>query len=177
MLDMRFVRENPEAVRQAIKAKGEKAALERFLQLEQQRRVLLQEVEALKHQRNTVSREVGRLKKEGRDTPELIETMRQVNERIKELDRKQKEVETHLEKILLHLPNIPDPDIPVGMEEEDNLEVRRWGEPPRFAFTPKAHWDLGEELGILDFPRAGKTTGARFVFYQGMKGPAGESTD
>lgn len=168
MLDMRFVRENPEAVRQAIKAKGEKAALERFLQLEQQRRGLLQEVEALKHQRNTVSREVGRLKKEGRDTPKLIETMRQVNERIKELDRKQKEVETHLEKILLHLPNIPDPDVPVGMDEKDNLEIRRWGEPPRFAFAPKAHWDLGEDLDILDFPRAGKTTGARFVFYRGL---------
>lgn len=168
MLDMRFVRENPEAVRQAIQAKGEKAALERFLQLEQQRRGLLQEVEALKYQRNTVSREVGRLKKEGRDTPELIDTMRQVNERIRELDRKQREVETHLEKILLHLPNIPDPDVPVGRDEKDNLEMRRWGVPPSFAFAPRAHWDLGGELGILDFPRAGKTTGARFVFYQGM---------
>ena len=88
--------------------------------------------------------------------------------RDRELDSEQKEVETHLEKILLHLPNIPEPDVPVGTAEEDNLEVRRWGEIPQFTFTPQAHWDLGESLGILDFPRAGKTTGARFVFYQGL---------
>lgn len=168
MLDMRFVRENPEVVRQAIAAKGEKAALEEFLDKEKQRRELLQEVEVFKHRRNTVSREIGRRKREGEDAAELIEQMQAVNERIKELDGKQKEVEAYLDKILLHLPNIPEPDVPVGTTEEDNLEVRRWGEVPRFDFTPQAHWDLGEDLGILDFPRAGKTTGSRFVFYRGL---------
>ncbi len=167
MLDMRFVRENPELVREAAAAKGEKAALDVFLHKEEQRRKLLQEVEVFKNRRNTVSREIGRLKKEGLAAMELIEQMHAVNERIKELDGEQKEVEAHLEKILLSLPNIPEPDVPVGSAEEDNLEVRHWGEAPRFSFTPQAHWDLGENLGILDFPRAGKTTGARFVFYRG----------
>ncbi|RJX23504.1 MAG: serine--tRNA ligase [Dethiobacter sp.] len=167
MLDLRFVRENTEAVRQAINAKGEKAALEEFLQLDMRRRDLLQEVEALKYQRNTVSREVGRLKKEGLDAEEFMGQMRNVNERIKTLDEELKEIEENLEKILLHIPNLPDPEVPVGSAEEDNVEVRRWGEAPQFAFSPRAHWEIGELSGILDFPRAGKITGSRFVLYQG----------
>lgn len=186
MLDQRFIRENTEAVRQAISAKGEKAALEEFLQLDMRRRDLLQEVETLKHQRNTVSREVGLLKKGGPVGKELLEKynlkeddgldhlqeelvkkMRQVNERIKVLDEELKDIDAGLEKILLHIPNLPDPEVPVGSTEEDNVEVRRWGEVPQFAFTPRAHWEIGELLGILDFPRAGKITGSRFVLYQG----------
>ncbi|HHT46608.1 MAG TPA: serine--tRNA ligase [Firmicutes bacterium] len=167
MLDVRFVRENIPAVRRAIEAKGEKAALDDFLLLDTKRRDLLQEVEKLKHQRNVVSKDVGRLKKEGRDATELVEKMRLVNERIKELDEEQKQIETAMEKILLHIPNLPDPEVPVGSTEEDNKEVRRWGDIPKFKFNARPHWELGERLGILDFPRAGKMTGSRFVLYKG----------
>lgn len=188
MLDPRFVRENMEIVRQAVAARGEQAALEEFVLLDTKRRDLLQEAETLKHRRNTVSREVGRLKKESRAgqgfpekrqpevagetdlqtrEKELVKEMREVNERIRALDEELKETETSLEKILLQIPNMPDPEVPAGLTEEENLEVRRWGEPPVFSFTPQAHWDIGEFLGILDFPRAGKITGSRFVLYQG----------
>lgn len=167
LLDVRFVRENIPAVRRAIEAKGEKAALDDFLLLDTKRRDLLQEVEKLKHQRNVVSKDVGRLKKEGRDATELVEKMRLVNERIKELDEEQKQIETAMEKILLHIPNLPDPEVPVGSTEEDNKEVRRWGDIPKFKFNARPHWELGERLGILDFPRAGKMTGSRFVLYKG----------
>ena len=167
MLDVRFVRENIPAVRRAIEAKGEKAALDDFLLLDTKRRDLLQDVEKLKHQRNVVSKDVGRLKKEGRDATELVEKMRLVNERIKELDEEQKQIETAMEKILLHIPNLPDPEVPVGSTEEDNKEVRRWGDIPKFKFNARPHWELGERLGILDFPRAGKMTGSRFVLYKG----------
>ncbi|MDO9536211.1 MAG: serine--tRNA ligase [Bacillota bacterium] len=168
MLDLRFVRENIEVVQDAINAKGEKADLEEFSRLDKTRRDLLQEVEALKHQRNTVSKEVGRLKKDGQDADTLVEKMQLVNERIKNIDEKNKEIETNLEKILLHIPNLPDPQVPFGSAEEDNLEVRRYGNVPEFDFTPRAHWDIGELLGILDFPRARKITGSRFVLYQGL---------
>lgn len=167
LLDLRFVRENIPAVRRAIEIKGEQAALDDFLRLDTKRRELLQEVEELKHQRNVVSKDVGRLKKEGRDAAELVEKMRLVNERIKELDEEQRQIDTTMEEILLHIPNLPDPDVPVGTAEEDNKEVRRWGDVPQFDFSAKPHWELGEQLGILDFPRAGKITGSRFVLYRG----------
>ncbi len=167
MLDLRFVRENIPAVRRAIETKGEQAALDDFLRLDTKRRDLLQEVEELKHQRNVVSKDVGRLKKEGRDAAELVEKMRLVNERIKELDEEQRQIDTTIEEILLDIPNLPDPEVPVGTTEEDNKEVRRWGNVPQFEFSARPHWELGEQLGILDFPRAGKITGSRFVFYRG----------
>jgi len=170
MLDLRFVRENHAKVRQAIEAKGEKAALDEFLQLDARRRELLQQAESLKHERNVVSKEIGHLKKIGGEKKrqeELTAKMRETAERIKALDEELKETEEALEKILLHLPNLPDPDVPVGSSEEDNVEVRRAGEPPEFPFLPRAHWEIGEELDILDFPRAGKITGSRFVVYRG----------
>ncbi len=168
MLDMRYIRENVQEVRRAMENKGEEAALDDFLGLDQERREILKEAENLKHQRNSVSKEVGRLKKEGEDADQLVEKMRQVGVRIKELDEKYKDLEERLEDILLHIPNLPDPDVPVGFTEEDNMEVRRWGDPPQFDFEPRAHWDLGAALKILDFSCAGKITGSRFVLYQGM---------
>ena len=172
MLDLRFVRENIEAVRQAADARGEKAALEEFVQLDLKWRDLFQDVETRQHQLHSVSMEVGRLKKEshaGKELKEkeLVNTVRQVNERIKALDEQLKEIEMNLEKILLQIPNMPDSEVPIGLTEEENREGRRWGEPPSFDFTPNAHWDIGESLGILDFPRAGKMTGSRFVLYRG----------
>jgi seryl-tRNA synthetase len=167
VLDLRFVRENIETVRRAIEAKGEQAALEEFLSLDMKRRELLQEVEALKHERNTTSREIGLMKKEDCDAGGLLEKMRIVNERIKKLDEAHKEIEANLENILLHIPNLPDPEVPVGSIGDDNKEVRRWGEIPQFKYKPRAHWELGEILGVLDFPRAGKMTGSRFALYLG----------
>jgi len=167
MLDVRFVRENPELVIKAIAAKGEKADLEEFLQMDRKRRELLQEAETLKHQRNIVSKGIGRLKKAGEEAGEMMEKMRLSNERIRELDEELRELDARLENTLLGIPNLPDAEVPVGALEEDNVEVRRWGEHPRFTFAPKAHWDLGTDLGILDFACAGKITGTRFTLYQG----------
>ena len=167
MLDMRFVRENPEDVRLALKNKGEEAAVDDFLDLDGQRRSRLQDVESLKNRRNTVSKEIGRLKKEGRDSAALMEEMRQVGEQIKGMDEELKTIETRMETILLHIPNIPDAGVPVGTTEDDNVEVRNWGEIPSFDNEPRAHWDIGEALGILDFPRASKMSGSRFALYKG----------
>ncbi len=167
MLDMRFVRDNPEEVRQALQNKGEEAALDDFLELDARRRGRLQEVESQKNRRNTVSKEIGRLKKEGQDAAAFLEEMRQVGEQIKVMDEELKAMETRMEEILLHIPNIPDAGVPVGSTEEDNVEVRAWGTPPAFAFEPRAHWDLGEGLGLLDFPRASKMSGSRFALYKG----------
>lgn len=167
MLDLRFVRENITAVQQAAAAKGEKVSLDEFITLDERRRTLLQEVEQLKHKRNTVSREIGLRKQKGEDTAATMEEMRFANERIKELDGTLKEIENSMEQCLLYIPNMPDPDVPQGSTDEDNREVRRFGEPASFSFTPQAHWDLGESLNILDFPRAGRMTGARFALYRG----------
>lgn len=164
---MRFVRENPEIVRRAIEDKGEEAALDEFLQLDSRRREMLQELESLKNRRNTASKEIGKLKKTGVDAEELMEKMRLANERIKTMDDERKNLEERMGDILLHIPNLPDEDVPRGSTEDDNVEIRRWGEPRSFPFEPQAHWDIGAGLGILDFNRAGKMSGSRFALYRG----------
>ena len=168
MLDMKFVRENPEAVLAGLQKRGSALTLDDFLALEKKRREVLTEVEALKSRRNTVSQEISRLKKAKEDAEALILEMRSVGEKISELDETVRQVETELKEILLSIPNLPHASVPVGRDEADNPEVRRVGEVPRFAFEPKAHWDLGEDLGILDFERGAKVTGARFTFYRGL---------
>ncbi len=167
MLEMRFVRENPEKIRKAMQDKGEEAALDEFLELDKRRRDMLQELESLKNRRNTISREVGKLKKTGGDTREIVGKMRLTNERIKSMDDERKNLEKRMEKILLHIPNLPDDDVPRGTTEEDNIEIRKWGEPRAFPFEAKAHWDIGTRLGILDFNRAAKISGSRFALYRG----------
>ena len=168
MLDMKFVRENPEAVLAGLQKRGSALTLDDFLALEKKRREVLTEVEALKSRRNTVSQEISRLKKAKEDAEALILEMRSVGEKISELDETVRQVETELKEILLRIPNLPHASVPVGRDEADNPEVRRVGEVPSFAFEPKAHWDLGEDLGILDFERGAKVTGARFTFYRGL---------
>lgn len=168
MLDLKFVRENPEAVRKAMDLKGEQAELELLLSLDIQRRDLLQETESLKQLRNKVSRQIGSL--QGTESAGLAQKrgeMQQVSSRIKELDEQLRQVEEELNGLLLALPNLPQADVPPGKSDEDNLEVRRWGTPREAAATPKAHWEIGEALGILDFPRAGKISGSRFAVYYG----------
>lgn len=168
MLDVRFVRNNPDAVIAGLKKRGAEVALDRFLELDKERRELLAEVEQLKNKRNTVSEEIGKKKKQGQDATQMIEEMRQVSQAIKELDEKVKQVETELEEALLNIPNIPHESVPAGDSDADNIQVRRWGEPPRFAFEPKAHWEIAENLDILDFERGAKVAGARFTFYKGL---------
>ena len=168
MLDLKFIRQNTEQVRQALVNKGEAADLEGLLQRDEERREVLYQVEQLKNRRNVVSQEVGRKKKSGEDATDLIAEMKTVNQEIKTMDDKVKDLSEEINYILLNIPNIPDEGVPVGAVEEDNITVRTWGEPPRFKFSPKAHWDLGMEAGILDFERAGKITGSRFVLYYGL---------
>ena len=168
MLDIKFVRSNPEAVKEALAKRGAIVGMDKFLALEEKRRQKLMEVEQLKNKRNTVSEEIGRLKKDGQHPEEMILEMRQVSQRIKEMDEELKQLEEELAATILTIPNIPHESVPVGQSEADNPEVRKWGEPGKYAFTPQAHWDIGEGLGILDFERAAKVTGARFVFYKGL---------
>lgn len=168
MLDIKFVRENPEVVQTALKNRGNSLTLDVFMELEKQRREILGKVEVLKGQRNTVSKQISVMKKNKENTDDIVAEMRRVGDEITELDAELREVETKLRDIMLNIPNIPDKSVPVGKDENDNPEVRRWGEPKMFAFEPKAHWDLGEDLQILDPERAAKVTGARFTFYKGL---------
>ncbi|MDZ7374208.1 MAG: serine--tRNA ligase [candidate division KSB1 bacterium] len=168
MLDLRFIRENPDLVRKAIEWKREKADLDRLLELDNERRSLLAEAEQLKHERNRVSEEIARKKKQGMDPESDILRMRQVAERIKALDSRLQEIEAGMQEILIRIPNIPHPTVPVGKDERDNVEVRRWGEIPEMDFEPKPHWELAEKLGLVDFGRASKISGSFFVSFRGM---------
>lgn len=168
MLDLKFVRSNPEKVQEALQKRGAAVSLDEFLSLEEQRRQKLVTVEQLKNKRNTVSEEIGRLKKQGQAAEDMVLEMREVSQQVKELDEELKQIEDKLSGIILTIPNIPDASVPVGASEADNLEIRKWGEPRNFGFETLAHWDIGENLGILDFERAAKVTGARFTFYKGF---------
>lgn len=168
MLDMKFVRENPELVEKAMKNRNMDMNLDEFLTLEKQRREILQQVETLKSERNSVSQEISKMKKSGENADDKILAMRALGEKISEDDKELKEIEQKLKDILLTIPNMPADDVPVGKDDSDNPVVRKWSEPTKFSFEPKAHWDIGEALGILDFERAAKVTGARFTFYKGL---------
>lgn len=168
MLDMKFVRENPEKVGQAMKNRNMDKNLDDFLALEKKRREILQGVEADKSQRNLVSGEISKMKKSGENADVQIKAMRALGEKIAADDKILKDTELQLKEILLTIPNMPADDVPVGKDENDNLVIRTVGEPKKFDFQPQAHWDIGEKLGILDFERAAKVTGARFVFYKGL---------
>ena len=168
MLDIRFVRDNRDMVERMLEQRGYDMELPPVLALDQQRREAIQEVESLKHERKLVSDQIAQMKKKGEDASNIISRMRQVSQRIKELDGKLGEVEDELHKSLLLIPNVPHESVPVGKDENDNPVVKRWGEINQFSFTPKQHWELGESLGILDFERAAKITGARFTLYWGL---------
>jgi seryl-tRNA synthetase len=167
MLDLKFVRENPDIVRQAMDLKGEAADLDGLLALDKKRRDQLKEVEDLKQTRNRVSKEIGQAGADSAASQQKKEEMREVSAQIKELDDQLRLVDAEMELLLLSLPNIPDAVVPHGKDESDNVEVRSWGEKPQFNFEPLAHWDIGANLDIIDFPRAGKITGSRFALYYG----------
>ena len=164
MLDRKFIRENIDKVEKALQDRGVESPLDRFQELEEKRRDLLYENEQLRHKRNVNSDKIGELKREGKDASHLIDEMKEVSEKIKEYDEKLAEIEDELDSILLRIPNMPHESVPVGTDEEDNREIKKWGEPREFDFDYKAHWDIGEDLDILDFERGGKVTGARFTF-------------
>ncbi|HBG76426.1 serine--tRNA ligase [Eubacteriales bacterium mix99] len=168
MLDAKFIRKDPEAVRAGLAKRNTKVNLDLFLSLDEKRREIIRKAEQLKNKRNTVSQEIARRKKEKKDTDAIIAEMQQVSRDIRSMDEEARETEEQLNNILLTLPNLPHESVPVGKDDSDNEEVRRWGTPTQFSFEPKAHWDLGEDLGILDFGTAAKVTGARFTFYKGL---------
>ena len=168
MLDMKFVRENPELVMEAVKKRNGNLDLTEFLELDKKRREITVQVETLKSERNTASQEIGKLKKAGQDATEQMAAVRALGDKIAEDDKELKEIEVRLKEILLTIPNIPADDVPVGADDSANPVVRTWGEPGKFEFEPKAHWDIGEGLNIIDFERGVKVSGARYIFYRGL---------
>jgi len=167
MLDLKFIRENPEVVKNAIRLKGEKDTVDEILKLDERRRELIKKGDALKARRNDVTEEIASLKKQGKDATDLIEEMRKVSDEIKSIDAELKKVETELENLLLWLPNIPHSSVPIGKDASDNVVVRVWGEIPEFDFEIKDHLTLGKKLGIIDFERGAKLTGSGFPLYIG----------
>lgn len=166
MLDSKFLRENFEAVEARLKTRGGTVDLGGFRTLDTRRRELLRQSEGLKALRNRVSEEISRIRDKSQAKVQIAE-MREVGVRIKALDEELKGVDEELELFLLTVPNIPCSSVPVGASEADNVEIRKWGEIPAFSFSPKPHWEIGEALGILDFERGAKLTGARFTLYKG----------
>ena len=172
MLDLRLVRENPAVVQAGLARRGVTLDLAEFLALDAKRRTAQQDIEALRRKRNEVSEEIGRLKKTGQPAEDKVAEMRAVGDTIAALEKSTGEVDEAQRSILLTLPNLPHTSVPDGKDENDNKEIRRWsllgGEPPKFSFEPKPHWDLAEYLDIIDFNRAAKIAGARFALYKGM---------
>ncbi len=167
MLDLKFIRENSEKVREATKNKGEKADVDLLLSLDEKRRTLLLQADELKHQRNVVSEEIARMKKEKQDPGEQIQKMRKVADQIGALDGELRQLEERINDLLLTIPNIPHKSVPIGSDEDANVVIRTWGEAPRFDFEPRPHWELGQILGILDLPKAAKVTGSGFLVLTG----------
>ncbi|MBF0699604.1 serine--tRNA ligase [Streptococcus danieliae] len=169
MLDLKQLRTNFAAAQAKLATRGVDAAvLDNMKELDEQRRELLVQVEEEKAKRNTVSAEIAQAKRNKEDAADKIAAMQALAAEIKELDSRLNSIDQELQEILVTLPNLPHDSVPVGEDEEDNVEIRRWGQAPEFDFEPKAHWDLGEDLGILDWERGGKVTGARFLFYKGL---------
>ncbi len=169
MLDQKLLRTNFDEVTNKLKKRGEDpSALSSFGELDKQRRQIISEVEDLKAKRNETSKQISLLKKEKTDASKQIKNMQEVGKKIKKLDNELEVIDGKLENILMSIPNIPHESVPVGEDEDDNVEVRQWGSHPEFSFEPKAHWDIATNLNILDFERAAKVTGSRFVFYRGL---------
>ncbi|MCM3342249.1 serine--tRNA ligase [Paenibacillus sp. MER TA 81-3] len=168
MLDIKLLRNEFGRVEQALQNRGKSHdMIAGFPELDARRREMLQETEQLKNRRNIVSQDVAKKKKAGESADDLIIEMREVGDRIKALDEDIRLIEAQMEEMTLAIPNVPHESVPIGLSEDDNVEIRRWNEPRSFEFEAKAHWDLAQDLGVLDFERAGKVTGSRFVFYKG----------
>ena len=167
MLEIKFVRQNKPKVQKALLMRGETVDIETFLNYDDERRAVLLEIEELRRRRNLVSQQIASMKKDGDDTDALVIEMREVSNKIKDLDKSLSETEEKIYKILMELPNIPHESVPIGKDSSENPVVKQFGKQPEFEFTPAPHWTLGENLGILDFDRASKIAGARFPLYLG----------
>jgi seryl-tRNA synthetase len=167
MLDLKFMQKQPDIIQKALDARGVDVDFDQFLALDAKRKEIVQQVEDLRYERNQASQEVAEIKKAGQDAGIQISHLSKVAAQIKELDAQRKDIEQEMDTLRLSIPNIPHPDVPTGKTDEDNVEVKTWGTPPVFDFQPKAHWDLGPELGGLDFERAAKITGSRFALAWG----------
>ena len=170
MLDIKFIKENPDLVkaRLASRQKDYSAEIDRLLTLDVERRTLIADTEQKKAEQNRISKQIPALKKEGKDVAPIFAEMKKLSDTVKAETEKISAIDAEISTILLSIPNTPNEKVPVGKDDTDNVEIRRWGEPKAFGFEPKAHWDLGKELGILDPDTAAKVTGARFHFYRGM---------
>ncbi|MBR7181693.1 MAG: serine--tRNA ligase, partial [Clostridia bacterium] len=170
MLDIKRIKENPEAIkaRLATRQKNYDAEIDRLLALDVERRALIADTEAKKAEQNRISKTIPQMKKEGRDVAPIFAEMKLLSDTVKADDARVAAIDAEIEAILLSIPNTPNETVPVGKDDTDNKEIRRWGTPRDFAFEPKAHWDLGRELGILDPDTAAKVTGTRFHFYRGL---------
>ena len=170
MLDIRRIRENPEAVKAAMKSRNKDmdALIDSVLEIDRRRRELTVKIDTIRSEQNAASKEIPRIKKEGGDVSAIMERMNALKEQAKEIDAELSELEDKQRAVLLEIPNVPHESVPKGASDEDNVEIRRWGEPRKFDFEPKPHWELGESLDILDPETAAKVTGARFHFYKGL---------
>ncbi|MBR6503987.1 MAG: serine--tRNA ligase [Firmicutes bacterium] len=169
MLDIKRVRSEFEDVKKAVESRGQgDFGLPRAVELDEQRRALLADVEQMKNKQNSVSKEIPKLKKAGEDTSAIMAEMKELSSKIKEEDEKVKAIEEELRSAMLGIPNTPHPSVPIGDSDADNVEVKKWGTPREFDFEYKAHWDIGTDLDILDFERAAKISGTRFTVYKGL---------
>lgn len=170
MLDIKVIRENPDKVKTAMKNRNKDmdAQVDRVLQIDAARRELMGKADALKAEQNAASKEIPRIKKEGGDISEIMSRMNEIKESVKKLDAELADLDAAQKSLMYEFPNIPNESVPVGKDDSENVEVRRWGEPTKFDFEPKAHWDIGADLGILDPETAAKVTGARFHFYKDL---------
>jgi len=167
MLDIKFIRKHPELVAKSLKKRRSNLDMDYFLMLDQERRQVIQKTEELKMERNKASAEVARARKQGLDASGLISGLGELSSRIKEMDAVLREIDEKVNDWIMSVPNIVHEDVPQGKSEEDNLEIKRWGNKPGFSFNPREHWEIGTELKGLDFERAASVTGSRFVFYFG----------
>jgi len=168
MLDLKFIRQNPQTVAEGIAAKGSQADIESLLELDARRRDLLSRSEKLKAERNRANQRIARSKSSGKPDPALISEMKEIAAEIKELDAEIQGLESEIQKLLLSIPNLPHPSVPRGRSEADNREIKRWGEPREFHYEPRPHWEIGEKLGLLDTKRASKISGSGFMVFTGV---------
>lgn len=167
MLSIKLVEERPDFIRQKMALRGIEADLDEFLSLSQDRKAMLRRIEDLRYELNKTSKQIGQMKKTGEDATDIIVAMKKISDEIKSMDDEYKNIEVKLQNLLLNIPNIPHESVPEGLSSDNNVEVRAFGEKPTFSFPVKPHWELGKDLGILDFERASKLVGSRFAIYLG----------
>ncbi|MDZ7264314.1 MAG: serine--tRNA ligase [candidate division KSB1 bacterium] len=168
MLDIKFIRNNVDRVKKAIELKNDHADIDRLLDLDAEKRKIMTEVEELKHQRNKVSEDIGRMKQQHQDATPFIQEMKKVADRIKQLDDQVKSLDQEMYQILIRIPNVPHESVPIGKDASANVEVKRWGQLPPKDYKPKPHWEVGEKLGIIDFAGGSRVSGSFFINYKGL---------